>query len=104
MQRLHPEFRLNGTSHDAKTLGAAAQVWVNDVDAETHALGIFILEWLSDDTNVSLQTSGSTGTAKQLDIPKASMIESAQRTGTFFELRAGTRPYYVCPYAILLVK
>ena len=104
MQRLHPEFRLNGTSHDAKTLGAAAQVWVNDVDAETHALGIFILEWLSDDTNVSLQTSGSTGTAKQLDIPKASMIESAQRTGTFFELRAGNTALLCLPIRYIAGK
>ena len=104
MQRLHPQFCLNGASHDAKTLGAAAQTWVNDVDSETHALGTFILEWLSDDSTVSLQTSGSTGIPKQLEATKTSMRESAQRTAAFFALKPGDTALLCLPVRYIAGK
>ncbi len=44
----------------------------------------FIQIWLNDDTQILLQTSGSTGKAKTLTVSKQQMVNSAKMTGEYF--------------------
>lgn len=51
----------------------------------------FFSEWLSDETEISAHTSGSTCEPKSIRLMKKSMVESAKRTNAFFGLKAGDR-------------
>jgi len=53
---------------------------------ETKVLG-FIKEWFSDSKTVKIQSSGSTGIPKLFEIEKAKMLNSAQMTCDFLELK-----------------
>ena len=54
-------------------------------------LGIyhFIVDFLNDSEVIRQQTSGTTGTRKTIEIPKKSMLASAQNTVDFFQLKKG---------------
>ncbi len=86
---LHPKFRLNGTAYSTKNLLTVAQTWSKEADAEQKKLGAFLLDWLSDIPTIQVQTSGSTGTPKTMEMPKAAMRASAERTAAFFSLSPG---------------
>jgi O-succinylbenzoic acid--CoA ligase len=49
----------------------------------------FLEEWFSDSDTVKVQTSGSTGVPKVFDIEKKKMINSAEMTCNFLELKEG---------------
>jgi len=49
----------------------------------------FLEEWFSDSDTVKVQTSGSTGVPKIFDIEKKKMINSAEMTCNFLELKEG---------------
>jgi O-succinylbenzoic acid--CoA ligase len=48
----------------------------------------FMQEWENESEEIGVTTSGSTGTPKKMAIPKASMIESAVQTVSFFGIRS----------------
>lgn len=101
---LHPKFRLNGKAYTRKSLLDAAKNWTKDSDAAQNALGTFLVDWLSDGKTMLLQTSGSTGTPKTLNISKAAMCASAERTGTFFKLSPGSTAVLCLPVAYIAGK
>ncbi|WP_309597659.1 hypothetical protein [Flavobacterium oreochromis] len=47
-------------------------------------IGEFILQWFNPDSDLQVQTSGTTGVAKQIALKKQAMVYSAQSTGGFF--------------------
>lgn len=49
----------------------------------------FVKEWFSDSKEVEVQTSGSTGAAKVLKVSKEKMLNSAEMTCNFLELKPG---------------
>ena len=51
----------------------------------------FLSEWLSNSQTIQAHTSGSTGEPTSIDLPKAVMIKSAQRTIEYFGLNEGNR-------------
>jgi len=51
----------------------------------------FLTEWFSDSDSVLVQTSGSTGEPKSIEMPKSLMIYSAEQTISYFGLHAGNR-------------
>jgi len=51
----------------------------------------FLKEWFSDSEIIHAQTSGSTGAPTPIELPKAVMIKSAQRTIEYFGLQGGNR-------------
>lgn len=57
----------------------------------------FICNWFDDSTVIFSQTSGSTGEAKQIAIPKQSMIASAQLTQQYFLFPKGINALVVLP-------
>lgn len=50
---------------------------------------LFVEEWLSDSKTVNVQTSGSTGIPKVFEIDKEKMLNSAQMTCNFLQIKTG---------------
>lgn len=51
----------------------------------------FLTEWFSSSQTIEAQTSGSTGDPTSIELPKAVMVKSAQRTIEYFGLDEGNR-------------
>jgi o-succinylbenzoate---CoA ligase len=51
----------------------------------------FILNWLDQDSQISIQTSGSTGAPKLMQFRKSQLEQSARMTGLYFSLNKGDR-------------
>lgn len=102
--RVHPSFRLNGTVYDQNTLLVAAQQWATATDLEQKGLGIFLMDWLGDAEQITLQTSGSTGKPKAIQMPKTALRASAMQTGSFFELSAGDTALLCLPVQYIAGK
>ncbi len=86
IELLHPDFKLNGFSHSRKSLKRAADDFVNEGEPHERAIGGFLLKWLNDSAVLLVQTSGSTGMPKEIELQKQHMVNSARATGTFFDL------------------
>jgi O-succinylbenzoic acid--CoA ligase len=85
MIKIHPKFKLNQKSFtDATDLLAFLQ---NEflIDYE------FIEELFNKKEFISVQTSGSTGNPKSIQIQKNALLKSAEATGTYFDLKSGTK-------------
>ena len=54
-------------------------------------LYLFLNEWFSDTDFVLVQTSGSTGEPKTIELPKSVMLKSAERTIEYFGLKKNDR-------------
>lgn len=48
---------------------------------------VFVSEWLTEKDFIEVQTSGSTGEAKLIQLPKLVMQKSAERTVQYFNLK-----------------
>lgn len=83
---LHPHFKLNGQSFTVDQLCEQAIDLIRDGEAHEKELGDLILQWFDDNDYVQLLTSGTTGTPKQIKLPKEAMMHSALATGEFFNL------------------
>ena len=77
---MHSDFRLNGVSYDRDRLLTFAHELCNSKEEYLTELGRFLLDWLSDNPEIKLQTSGSTGEPTQLRAPKAMLSASAMTT------------------------
>ena len=77
---MHSDFRLNGVSYDRDRLLTFAHELCNSKEEYLSELGRFLLDWLSDNPEIKLQTSGSTGEPTQLRAPKAMLSASAMTT------------------------
>lgn len=64
----------------------------------------FILEWLSDATQQKIKTSGSTGSAKWIEVEKESMVKSAKLTGQFFNLQKNDKALLCLPVDFIAGK
>lgn len=64
-----------------KRLDNSANIWEKDI-------ALFLKVWLNDSDQIELFTSGSTGKPKKVIVQKDAMLASAQRTLSFFNLRA----------------
>ena len=87
---IHPAFKLNGIHFNADGLYEVAYSWVKEGQDFERAAGNFLLEWLGPSESVPVQTSGSTGQPKIIEIGKEFMVNSALTTGRFFELKPGS--------------
>ena len=78
-------FKMNGSSFD--TTSALLHF------AKTHVKPVFpfLREWFNEELFISVETSGSTGVPKILQIKKEYMVNSALATGTYFNVEDGTK-------------
>ena len=86
LNKIHHEFQLNGSAYDHKGLGQAALAFMESEHTFEKELGTFILDWLSPDSKIILQTSGTTGSPKKFPFDKQALVNSALTTGQFFNL------------------
>ncbi len=104
MLSIHRDFKLNGKSYSKREL----QLWAierigvsKDFIKETAA---FLIHWLDETDAVVVQTSGTTGVPKEMEIAKEVMIASAKATGTFFELQPGSTALCCLPVKYIAGK
>lgn len=88
--KIHPNFTLNGKKFTADSLKNHASQLIASEDAESKAIGYFLEEWLSDASQVTVSTSGSTGIPKIYKIDKQYLYHSAKATGAYFNLTENT--------------
>ena len=84
------DFKLNGVSHSLESL-------LSTTKAVHYTLFEFLKEWADKSSAITLQTSGSTGLPKKLQMSKSKMILSAQRTGAFLNLQTGGKALCCLP-------
>jgi len=78
--KLHKKFKLNGESFTSEK---------EILDFSKHKLlelYPFLSDWFNDENYIAVQTSGSTGNPKTIQLKKEYMVNSAKATGTFFKL------------------
>jgi len=86
-KNIHNHFRLNGSHLTATYLLDLACDFIKDGKPYQKSFGKFVLDWFDQNTTITIQTSGTTGTPKQICVSKQAMIDSALATGDFFELK-----------------
>jgi len=78
--KFHKDFTLNGKSFDSL---AELLSFVTSVSKEST---LFLKSWFDEKSFVEVQTSGSTGEPKKIELQKKYMINSALATGAYFDL------------------
>ena len=81
---LHPKFKFQGREVTKNELLQLVQ----ETDVTSFQ---FLKDWFNSDDYVMVQTSGSTGIPKKIQLQKNHMIASAQATGTYFNCLEGTK-------------
>ncbi|MFD2587161.1 AMP-binding protein [Croceitalea marina] len=94
---IHPKFKLNGESYSVQELKEVAYSLVKEGKPFEVSIGNFLLNWLSTSKTLTVSTSGSTGTAKQIQLQKTQMVNSALATGSLFNLKAGNSALLCLP-------
>lgn len=95
--KIHPSFKLNGSSYTTETLREQANEYIKVGEPYQEAVGTFLLEWLSDSKYVLTHTSGSTGAPKPIKILKRHMMHSAFATAKHFSLPEKTTALLCLP-------
>jgi len=83
---IHNDFRLNGKSYDENQLLKLANQYQASDETYEQDLGNLIIQWFDTNDFITLTTSGTTGTPKQIELKKRSVINSAKATGIHFNL------------------
>lgn len=94
----HKEFQFNGISFNSKDELLEFSL---KISPEIHA---FLFDWFSDKSTISVQTSGSTGIPKTIELQKKFMQNSATATGTFFDLPQKTTAILCLPMQYIAGK
>lgn len=85
--KIHPKFKLNGTSYQFNELKEVACDLVKEGKPYEQAIGDFLSYWLDNKLTLEVKTSGSTGTPKIIILQKQQMVNSALATGEYFDLK-----------------
>lgn len=64
----------------------------------------FLAEWWDEKEHITVQTSGSTGIPKKIQLEKAKMLNSAKMTIDYFKLNAGTKALLCLPAQFIAGK
>lgn len=98
LDKVHPDFKLNGSHFNAKELYSVAYSYIKEGNAFEEQVGDFLLDWFNEDYDtIKLRTSGSTGTPKVYHIEKEKMISSAKASHKFFKLKDKTKALMCMP-------
>ena len=84
---MHSDFCLNGVPYDRDHLLLHAHELSEENQGYLNELGRFLLDWFSDQPDILLQTSGSTGEPKQIFASKTMLLASAMTTVKAFNLQ-----------------
>ena len=98
MKLVHNSFQLNGKSFSSSDEILAYSKIISDEHYK------FLQDWFSDDKTITVKTSGSTGKPKTILLQKKQMINSAQGTGNYFDLKENTSVLLCLPIAYIAGK
>lgn len=73
-------------------------------DYDKDSLRCFLKDWMSDHPTITVQTSGSTGDPKSMQVAKDAMLASADRTLNFFGLKPGMTALLCLPTSFIAGK
>lgn len=93
---IHPEFRLNGGFFGVQQLEELANN-LKQEKAFKKDIGAFLLDWISNSETLNVNTSGSTGNPKTIQLKKEHMVNSALATGEYFDLKPGQKALLCLP-------
>ena len=96
-KNVHNHFKLNGYHLDRNDLCRVAYSFIKEGDDYEKSVGDFILDWFDQKPYLELNTSGTTGTPKNIRIEKQAMVNSALATGDFFQLSPGDKALHCLP-------
>jgi len=104
--QLYMSLTISGKVYSEKELTdlAQSQITRKAILPWEKSLFKFILDWLSDSDFISIQTSGSTGAAKTMEVEKGKMVRSAQLTGQFFNLQKNDKALLCLPVDFIAGK
>lgn len=85
--KIHPKFKLNGTSYQFNELKEVAYNLVKEGKSYEKVIGDFLSYWLDNKPTLEVKTSGSTGNPKTIILQKEYMVNSALATGEHFDLK-----------------
>ena len=95
---LHPKFKINGqTFTSRKDLMNYSEDLIGSNEKDQVSIGAFILEWLNDKDFIEVQTSGSTGNPKKINLLKEYVYNSASTTVQYFDLFENTKALLCLP-------
>lgn len=94
---VHSRFKLNGFHLNEDDLLRIAYIFIKEGEPYERAVGHFLLDWFDKSDSIEMQTSGTTGAPKMINVSKQAMVSSALATGDFFELDAGIKVLHCLP-------
>ena len=100
----HSAFKLNGVFYDNSELSTLADQYLKIGAGFQNSLGRFIHQWMDSNSDISLQTSGSTGPPKTVLMSKHAMVNSAIATGDYFKLKPGDSALSCLLYEFIAAK
>jgi o-succinylbenzoate---CoA ligase len=93
----HQKFDRDSLILWAESRMSKAEIWEQEILS-------FLLEWLSEKQEFTVQTSGSTGAPSQLVFSRKSMEKSARNTATHFKLSEGATVLLCLPVSFIAGK
>ncbi len=103
-ENVHMQFKLNGFHLDRDDLCRVAYSFIKEGEEFEKPVGDFLLDWFDSKSYLEVQTSGTTGTPKLIQIDKQAMVNSALATGDFFDLYPGNRALHCLPVKYIAGK
>lgn len=94
---VHNKFRLNGFEFKKEDLQRVAYSFIKEGEDFEKSVGSFLLDWFDEKSYVEIETSGTTGDPKIIQVPKEAMVSSALATGDFFGLSVGDKVLHCLP-------
>ena len=89
LDRQKQRLLLDGEVITSSELGKLVSEITEDTSQSLRELYLFLNEWFDDSPLIAVQTSGSTGVPKTLQVRKEQMMQSARLTCEFLDLREG---------------
>ena len=95
--KIHNRFQLKGYYFSADELKDIGYDFIKEGVPYEVAIGHFIMDWMDKEDHINVKTSGSAGDPKIIQISKQAMVNSAIRTGDFFDVQIGDTALHCLP-------
>ncbi len=95
---------MEGIFYDTIGLSSLSDRFMKEREDYQFTLGSFIAKWMDSSPEISLQTSGSTGSPKTVLMSKQAMVNSAIATGDYFNLKPGDSALSCLPFEYIAAK
>jgi len=101
---IHPSFCINGKGLLVDDLLEFGYSYIKEGAEFEKNIGQFVLDWIDSSSTLKVQTSGSTGVPKSIELRKEYMTNSALATGSYFELSSGDSALLCLPATYIAGK